>query len=112
MPILKKFEEGRRNSGYLKLKLFLFSRLDCWILKYPENSNIPPHVDNVPEKYSNKTAVRINIILKSPKKGGIFKCDKYILNTKRVKIFNPTLTHSVSTIESGERYVLSIGFII
>jgi len=105
-----KWEIGRQQSGYYKM-LIATSKFpipwDFYILKYPINSAIGEHVDPV----TDRAHYRLNIIVKKPKKGGQFFCEKCIINTPRIKLFRPDLyKHSLTTIEEGSRYVVSIGW--
>jgi hypothetical protein len=106
------WEEGRQETGYLKMLIGTAKfpmPWDIYILKYPVGSEIPPHVDPV----TDRNHYRLNIILKKPKKGGEFFSEKTIINTDRIKLFRPDLyKHSLSKIEQGSRYVLSIGWAI
>jgi hypothetical protein len=103
-----KWEIGRQNSGYHKLKLFSFYRADCYLLFYPINSFIQPHIDKVKGKH-----FRINLILRQAIKGGVFFCSNPIINWKRIKIFRADISeHGLTNIEQGTRLVLSIGFIV
>lgn len=102
--------KGRQNSGYFKLKLFESKRfkIDCYILKFPEGSEIKPHIDEV----DSGNHYRLNIIIKNAISGGLFKCDKTLINTKRIKLFRPDKhLHSVSRVEKGCRYVFSVGWV-
>lgn len=106
------WEKGRQNSGYFKLKIMERLTpipLDMYLLKYPQGSFIPPHKDPV----TAGRHFRLNIILKKPKKGGVFYSEHTLINTSRIKLFNPDIsTHSLSPIEEGQRWVLSIGWIV
>jgi hypothetical protein len=56
---------------------------------------------------------RLNVILKSPHSGGEFVCDTPIFATRRIKLFRPdACEHSVTRVEGGSRYVLSIGWVL
>ena len=101
------WELGRQGTGYEKLKIFSFWRVDCYLLRLPEGSYIPKHVD----KIDSGKHYRLNIILKDAKVGGVFICDNPIYETKRVKLFRSDLSeHSVAMVIKGTRYVLSIGW--
>ena len=80
---------------------------DCYILKYPTGSEIKEHVDPL----TNQNHYRLNIVIKKPRKGGVFYAEKTIINTPRIKLFRPDIyKHSLTPIEEGTRYVLSIGW--
>ena len=109
---LFRWKNGRQETGYEKMFLggshwpFKF---DMYLLKFSEGSEIPEHKDEV----SGGRHYRFNIILKKAKMGGEFKCLNPILETQRIKLFRPDISsHSVSKIISGNRYVLSIGWLI
>lgn len=107
---LFKWDKGRQNSGYWKMPLAYskWLKFDFYLIKFPEGSEIKPHVDKV----ESGKHFRLNIVIKKAKIGGIFNCDKTIINTPRIKLFRPDkYTHSVSKIEQGNRYILSLGWI-
>ena len=101
--------KGRQGTGYLKKKIFEFSfklfGMDCYILKYPPKSYIPPHTDPI-EGYKH---FRLNIVLKKADVGGnvyYFKTRCY----RRIMLFRPdAIEHEVSEVARGTRYVLTIG---
>ena len=102
---------GRQQSGYDKM-LLVQSRyplpFDVYLLRFAEGSGIPPHTDPV----AAGRHYRCNIVLKRAKKGGEFLCSTPIVSTERIKLFRPDVCeHSVTCVELGTRYVLSIGWI-
>lgn len=81
---------------------------DVYLLKFPQYSHIPVHTDTV----DSGKHYRMNIILKHAEIGGEFITDDSIYNGSRIKLFRPDETpHSVSRVERGTRYVLSIGWV-
>jgi len=107
--IFPSWSEGRQGSGYYVMPLICSNRLrfDSYILKFPDKSYIDDHKDPV-EKGIH---VRINIVIKKPSAGGVFACEKTILNLPRLKIFRPDkYNHSVSEVFGKPRIVLSVGF--
>lgn len=109
---LPEFEKGRQDSGYLKLRLFQlnrFAKADCYLLKFPEGSCICEHRDPV----SDGRHYRLNVVLKRPAVGGLLSCEDPIFRLgERLCFFRPDLSrHSVSKIESGSRWVFSVGFL-
>lgn len=107
-----RWEKGRQNTGYDKLLLvanpFLLP-FDCYLLRFPEGTEIPPHRD--PVKAGRH--YRLNIIVKRAPVGGEFICADPLFQTRRVNLFRSDLcTHSVTRVEGGSRYVLSIGWIL
>jgi hypothetical protein len=107
-----KWTKGRQNTGYLKKRLIsnsLFLPFDLYILKFPENSYIPPHIDLV----DTGKHYRLNIVLKHPKRGGEFICKNVIFENKFIKLFRPDENeHSLTEILEGTRYVLSMGWVL
>lgn len=81
---------------------------DIYLIRYRKGSYILPHKDKV---ISGKH-FRLNIVLKKCDEGGEFTCKNSIIDTARVKLFRPDVNeHSVTEVKSGERYILSIGWI-
>lgn len=106
-----KWEGGRQAGGYLKKKLFVSKllKLDLWLLKFPVDSFIPIHTDTV----ESGRHFRLNIFLKDAEKGGEFKADKVLMQTRWFAFFRPDITcHYVTKVEKGTRYVLSFGFVL
>lgn len=107
-----RWEQGRQGTGYDKMLLLTSSwpiAFDSYFIRYPEGSEIPPHVDKV-EKGKH---YRLNIVIKSCKIGGEFICKDPIFETKRIKLFRPDVSeHSVSKVVKGNRYIFSIGWLI
>lgn len=106
-----RWRSGRQGSGYDKM-LLLTARwplpFDCYLIRYPHGSAIPPHVDPV----GKGRHYRLNLILKSPQAGGEFVCAAPLFSSRRIKLFRPDLCeHSVTRVEGGSRYVLSIGWV-
>ncbi len=102
--------EGRAGTGYYKFPLLKSNLLkaDCWLLKYPEGSYIPEHLDPV----DSGKHYRLNVVLKGAI-GGTFCCKNTILNwwNGRVVLFRPDIEkHQVTPITKGQRLVLSIGW--
>ena len=103
-----KWQEGRQGTGYLKKKLLGSNTFDCYLLKYEKGTHIPRHKDPV----HVGRHFRINIELWKASKGGIFEASDIIFKIGIVVMFRPDIyDHSVSKIEEGTRYVLSIGWI-
>lgn len=81
---------------------------DSYLIRYPEGSSVPPHKDPV----QKGKHYRLNVILKSPKSGGEFVCASPIYASNRIKLFRPdACEHSVTPVQGGSRYVLSIGWV-
>ena len=107
------WKQGRQSSGYSKISLLESMwpiPFDLYLLKFPEGSQIPEHVDKVDEGFRH---YRLNIILKKSRSGGEFVADNSIINWPRIKFFRPNISkHSVTKVVGGSRYVLSFGFLL
>lgn len=106
-----KWVKGRQESGYYKMKIFIsgYFKCDMYLLKFNEGSFIDPHIDEVNDKYEHH---RLNIILKKAKEGGEFICKNIIFRNSFLNYFRPDVEeHSVTKINEGTRYLLSIGWL-
>lgn len=84
-------------------------KIDVFLLRFPIDSEIPPHRDQV----QSGRHFHLNIILKKAEVGGEFLCEQNIINLARIKFFYSYLSiHSVTKVISNPRYVLSIGWIL
>jgi len=110
--VIFRWQKGRQATGYDKMLLATAhwpKPFDIYLLRFPVGSEIKPHVDEV--KKGNHH--RINIILKNAKEGGLFVCNNPIYESKRIKYFRPDLSmHEVTKIVQGNRYVLSLGWVL
>jgi hypothetical protein len=108
---LFRWEKGRQKTGYDKMLIGCGrwpNPFDIYILRFREGQEIPPHVDQV----KSGAHYRLNIILKSAKRGGEFICRDAIYESTRIKYFRSDISeHAVSRVVMGSRYVLSIGWV-
>ena len=107
-----RWQRGRQGSGYDKM-LLLTGRwplpFDSYLIRYPEGSAIPPHTDPV----QTGRHYRLNIVVKASPRGGEFVCKTPIWQSRRIKLFRPdACEHSVTRVEGGSRYVLSLGWVL
>ena len=107
-----RWRRGRQGSGYDKM-LLLTGRwplpFDSYLIRYPEGSAIPPHTDPV----QAGRHYRLNLVLKASPRGGEFVCATPIWQSRRIKLFRPdACEHSVTRVEGGSRYVLSVGWVL
>lgn len=106
-----RWRNGRQHTGYEKMLLLAnpFNLpFDCYLLRYRSGAEIPDHTDPV----DDKKHFRLNLVLRKAKAGGEFLCSEPIYESERIKYFRPDLArHSVSLVEEGTRYVLSIGWV-
>lgn len=104
---------GRQDGGnYFKCEVFSFRLgkygFDCYLIKYPTNSYIPPHVDPV----DDHNHYRLNMVIKHAKLGGKF-IKNGITQSGRIFFFRPDRDeHQVSQIIKGTRYVFSLGLAV
>lgn len=107
-----KWIKGRQETGYMKKHIVSAATpiaFDVYLLKFPTGAEIPTHTDPVE---TGKRHFRMNVVLLKARSGGEFIADSSILNWPRLKLFRPDITpHSVTKVESGTRYVLSIGWL-
>lgn len=104
-----KWQDGRQdaNGNYKKLLLCILGipglfGFDIYIIKFKPDYKLPEHIDRV--SWGNH--YRLNIVLYG---SGEFKCEKTIINQKRLVLFRPDLyTHSMEN-GSETRVLLSIG---
>ena len=111
---LWRWDRGRQGTGYAKFTLAYSTRLkfDAYILRLPAGTHVPPHNDASPAGFEHH---RLNITLRSAAAGGM----TYFVNADgtsnpapRYYHFRPDLVrHSVSRIDRGEIWILSIGWL-
>ena len=104
--------EGRQGTGYDKLFLapgpFPRMGFDLHLLRFRTGTHVPRHRDPATGRH-----YRVNIVLRAADQGGVFSCARPLLDWPRVKIFRPDVEpHSVSRIEAGERWLLSLGVVL
>lgn len=99
---------GRQESGYFKMKLFSFAKIDCYLIKYPPGSCIGKHKDSV----GRGSHYRANLLVKDCGSGGKFLCQDTVMRLPRFVVFRPDInTHEVTKVVSGVRYILSVGWV-
>ena len=107
---LWQWKTGRQGSGYEKFFLAgnpFIVPFDLYLLRFRQGTHVPSHTDQV----DGKRHYRINIVLKKAAQGGEFICSDPIYCSDRIKFFRPDQSeHSVTRIDSGTRYVLSLGW--
>ena len=108
---LFRWRRGRQGTGYDKMLLATLPwplPFDCYLIRYPDGSAIPPHTDPV----KDRGHYRLNIVLKTSPRGGEFLCQDPLWETRRIKFFRPDRSeHAVTRVEGGSRYLLSIGWL-
>ncbi len=76
--------------------------------EYAKGDYLCEHIDQIRKE---ERQVRFQIILVKAKQGGELKCEKFIYESPRIKIFEPTKwKHSVTKVEEGRRLLLNFGF--
>lgn len=125
-----RFEPGRQGTGYLRARVPAqvvgvlqtrsreeFPRTDfelghdCYLVKYPEGSSIPVHVDEAPLGFEH---YRLNAVVQKPLEGGqLLVEDKAIqLDVGDAYVFRPDIErHQVERIVRGERLLWSVGML-
>ena len=107
-----RWRSGRQRSGYDKMLLaqsWLPLPFDLYLLRFPTGTEIGPHTDKV----ASGDHYRLNIILRPAQRGGEFQCADPIFVNRRIKLFRPDRSeHSVTRVDAGTRYVLSLGWVL
>src|SRR5579884_1945100 len=112
-PKLFRWQEGRGKTGYRIFPFVITKKpfpFDCYLIHYRKGTRIEPHRD---ENELGKH-YRLNIILKNSGIGGEFQMNGPPIFSwpGRAYLFRPDLvTHWVSEVREGSRWVLSIGWI-
>lgn len=106
-----RWQRGRQASGYDKMLLLqglIPLPFDVYLLRFPQGSEVPPHTDPV----GSGRHFRLNIVIRRARSGGEFICAAPIFALSRIKFFRPDVCeHRVTRVESGARYVFSVGWI-
>jgi hypothetical protein len=107
------WSDGRRETGYRKLLLATASLppFDLYLLHYPTDSEVRWHRDPAPAKRAH---FRINYVLKRAPLGGHLLLDSpAIFSRGRLTVFcSDGQRHRVTRILAGDRWVLSLGFLL
>ncbi len=102
---MMKWQKGRQNYYYEKLKIFSFWRIDCYFIRYSKGCAVGYHTDNV----KGFRHYRCNIQLKGINR--LYCLDKPIHKSKRITLFRSDKMHSFGiTMEKG--LILSFGLIL
>jgi hypothetical protein len=124
------WDRGRQDTGYFKSAIdpadpFLAALIarslaalypgarhghDTWLLRYPDGSSIPPHVD--PPLRDGARHARLNAIIAAPPAGGELRLDDQpiALAAGDAVVFYPDrVRHQVSAVTGGERWIWSVG---
>lgn len=105
------WQAGRQSTGYevLTIAYSQLLKFDCYLLRYKVGAFIPTHLDKVDKALKH---YRLNIQLWPAKKGGELVCADSLFRLGPINLFRPDETpHSVTQVEQGTRYVLSIGWV-
>jgi len=91
-----RWEKGRQNTGYDKLLLAVNPFLipfDCYLLRFPDGTAIPPHRDAV----TAGRHYRLNIIVKRSPAGGASSSARIrCMKADRLNCFAPTCVRTRS----------------
>lgn len=104
-----KWQYGRQNTSYKKWQFLKLPKMDAYFLHIHNGTEIPIHLDLAPNGYEH---YRLNIVLKAPNLGGDLHCENCFINRKYLQFFKASSSrHSLSKIEDGEAFYLSIGWL-
>ena len=124
------WQRGRQDTGYLKravdrddpavgalierslATLFPGPRHghDAWLLRYPDGTHIPPHVD--PPLRDGARHARLNAVIAAPPRGGVLRLDGTVVSLApgdAVVFYPDQVRHEVSACDGGERWIWSVG---
>jgi hypothetical protein len=132
LAVREGWQSGRQGTGYGKLaleeralpalaKLLLAQSLlevgeppegywDCYLLRYPVGTRVPPHVD--PPLQEGLVHVRMNLLVAAADEGGslLLAGDEVPLEPGDAVVFRPDRdVHEVTPVMRGERLVWSVG---
>lgn len=95
-------------TGYKIFTLLFTKPFDCYLFCYKTGSYIPRHKD----PSGGRKIYRLNIEIRKADRGGEFKCNDTIWKWReRIYLFRADTTyHYVTPVESGERWLFSLGF--
>jgi hypothetical protein len=96
-----RWERGRQDTGYRKLKLLEGRSFDVHVIDYPRGTDIPWHCDPIP----GKRHLRINLSLPG---GAMLLADPIIKVGEYLNVFWSDRIHAVTEVRT-RRVVLSIG---
>lgn len=97
-----KWIPGRQLGQYEKMKIFSFSFLDCYLIRYKADFQLPIHTDLV----ENKKHYRLNIVLR----GEDAYIGSHIFRFPKIVCFRSDLPHGTKLL-TKPRLVLSFGWV-
>lgn len=107
-----RWESGRQGTGYDKLLLAtgpLPVPFDCYLLRFPPGTEVPPHRDAL----ETGRHYRLNVVLRGAERGGEFVCSDPLFASRHIKLFRPDRSvHAVTRVEGRTRWVLSVGWVL
>lgn len=103
-----KWEDGRQNSYYQKMKIFSFWSMDCYLIRYSKGCAVGYHTDDIP----GKKHYRMNLQLKGVDRLCLLdNLKSSFKNPKFIRIFRADKMHSFGpSMESG--LILSFGLAV
>ena len=98
-------------TANVKTRILLRSKkFNVYLVRYPEGHKVAPHLDMI----SEGRLYKLNCVLKKPKQGGEFVCERNLFNLGgRLILFRPDLyQHRVEKIQRGNRWLLSFALTV
>lgn len=97
----------RYRAYEANLRWPILLQVQCHLMRYDVGDFISPHKDVIK---AGERQFRIQFILRNAARGGELRCERFIVNTRWFKIFEPCRwTHSVTPVEEGLRILINLG---
>jgi|GEM_PF-6200055 len=82
-------------------------QIQLHVSRYGVGGELQEHIDTIRD---GERQFRIQFILRNAIRGGELLCERFIVNWRRFKIFEPArYRHQVTRIEEGQRILLNLG---
>jgi hypothetical protein len=82
-------------------------QLHADVVDYLEGAYLSRHADLLPKLPGEE--YRIAVVLKEADSGGVLLADRFVANTRFLKVFSTRIQHEVTKVEKGTRRVLLFG---
>lgn len=91
----------------IEIRWPIMLQIQLHINRYRVGGELHEHTDVIKE---GERQFRIQLILKNAIRGGELLCERFIINRRHFKIFEPArFKHEVTRVEEGERFLLNLG---
>lgn len=91
----------------VNLRWPILLQLQLHIARYPLGGRLTEHADWI---VPGERQYRVQFILENAEEGGVLECERFIVNRRRFKVFEPArYRHAVTEVKRGERRLLNFG---